>query len=161
MTAPVGHWGPYSPDPLRRYALRALFIHPQSLRDSPGGALGTVFPRPLASLRAARAFHSPPVPTGQPRWGTGDRIPQTPCVATLRSLYSLYNSLMIMSKTVILVRVAVFCFRITVLEKINGDEAVTFKSRDKSADMTIRPFQFLTQLIHGDSTMTLQGRGQP
>lgn len=27
---------------------------PQSLRDSPGGALGTVFPRPLASLRSDR-----------------------------------------------------------------------------------------------------------
>ncbi len=51
-TAPVGHWGPYSPNPLRRFALRALFIHPQSLRDSPGGALGTVFPKPLASLRS-------------------------------------------------------------------------------------------------------------
>ncbi len=51
-TAPVGHWGPYSPDPLRRSALRALFFTPQSLRDSPGGALGTVFPRPLASLRS-------------------------------------------------------------------------------------------------------------
>ena len=27
-TAPVGHWGPYSPDPLRRSALRALFLLP-------------------------------------------------------------------------------------------------------------------------------------
>ena len=27
-------------------------FHPQSLRDSPGGALGTVFPKPLASLRS-------------------------------------------------------------------------------------------------------------
>ncbi len=27
---------------------------PQSLRDSSGGALGTVFPRPLASLRSDR-----------------------------------------------------------------------------------------------------------
>ncbi len=32
-----------------------IFIHPQSLRDSPGGVLGTVFPRPLASLRTACA----------------------------------------------------------------------------------------------------------
>ena len=83
-TAPVGHWGPYSPNPLRRFALRALFIHPQSLRDSPGGSLGTVFPKPLASLRTACAFHSPPVASRQPRWGIGDRIPQTPCVASLR-----------------------------------------------------------------------------
>ena len=27
-TALVGHWGPYSPDPLRRSALRALFFTP-------------------------------------------------------------------------------------------------------------------------------------
>ncbi len=27
-------------------------FNPQSLRDSPGGALGTVFPKPLASLRS-------------------------------------------------------------------------------------------------------------
>ena len=53
-TAPVGHWGPYSPDPLRRSALRALFFHPPShYVTAPGG-------------------------------GTGDRIPQTPCVAPLR-----------------------------------------------------------------------------
>ena len=31
-------------------------IHPQSLQDSPGGALGTVFPRPLASLRSDEFF---------------------------------------------------------------------------------------------------------
>ena len=50
-TAPVGHWGPYSPDPLRRSALRALFLPPPShYVTAPGG-------------------------------GTGDRIPQTPCVA--------------------------------------------------------------------------------
>ncbi len=31
----------------------SLFLfNPQSLRDSPGGALGTVFPKPLASLRS-------------------------------------------------------------------------------------------------------------
>mgnify|MGYP004456525615 FL=1 len=30
----------------------SFIIHPQSLRDSPGGALGTEFPRPLASLRS-------------------------------------------------------------------------------------------------------------
>ena len=58
------------------------FFHPQSLRDSPGGALGTVFPKPLASLRTACAFHSPPVASRQPQWGIGDRIPQTPCVAS-------------------------------------------------------------------------------
>ena len=53
-TAPVGHWGPYSPDPLRRSALRALFLLPPShYVTAPGG-------------------------------GTGDRIPQTPCVASLR-----------------------------------------------------------------------------
>ena len=53
VTAPVGHWGPYSPAPLSRYARYAhVFFNPQSLRDSPGGALGTVFPRPLGSLRS-------------------------------------------------------------------------------------------------------------
>ena len=52
VTAPVGRWGPYSPNPLGRYARYAhVFFNPQSLRDSPGGALGTVFPRPLESLR--------------------------------------------------------------------------------------------------------------
>ncbi len=35
-------------------------FNPQSLRDSPGGALGTVFPKPLASLRASRNIHSTP-----------------------------------------------------------------------------------------------------
>ncbi len=60
-----------------------LYIfHPQSLRDSPGGALGSGLPKPLASLRTACAFLSPPVPSGQPRWGIGERSPQTPCVAT-------------------------------------------------------------------------------
>ena len=53
VTAPVGHWGPYSPAPLGRYARDAhVFFNPQSLRDSPGGALGTGFPRPLGSLRS-------------------------------------------------------------------------------------------------------------
>ena len=53
VTAPVGHWGPDSPDPLGRYARYAhVFFNPQSLRDSPGGALGTGFPRPLGSLRS-------------------------------------------------------------------------------------------------------------
>ena len=48
-TAPVGHWGPYSPDPLRRSALRALFLFtPQSLRDSPRwGHWGPYSPDPL------------------------------------------------------------------------------------------------------------------
>ena len=53
VTAPVWHWGPYSPDPLGRFARYAhVFFNPQSLRDSPGGALGTGFPRPLESLRS-------------------------------------------------------------------------------------------------------------
>lgn len=53
VTAPVGHWEPDSPDPLGRYARYAhVFFNPQSLRDSPGGALGTGFPRPLGSLRS-------------------------------------------------------------------------------------------------------------
>ena len=62
VTAPVGRWEPDSPDPLGRYARYAhVFFNPQSLRDSPGGALGTVFPRPLESLRAlcARFFSTP------------------------------------------------------------------------------------------------------
>src|SRR5574344_782537 len=48
-----GHWGPDSPDPLRRFALRAhyLFTPPSHCVTAPGG-------------------------------GTGDRIPQTPCVAS-------------------------------------------------------------------------------
>ena len=49
-----GHWGPDSPDPLRRFALRAHFFSPPS--------------------------HFVTAPWG----GTGDRIPQTPCVASLR-----------------------------------------------------------------------------
>ena len=53
VTAPVSRWEPDSPDPLGRYARYAhVFFNPQSLRDSPGGALGTVFPRPLGSLRS-------------------------------------------------------------------------------------------------------------
>ena len=32
--------------------LLCLLFNPQSLRDSPGGALGSVLPRPLASLRS-------------------------------------------------------------------------------------------------------------
>ena len=52
VTAPVSRWEPDSPAPLGRYARYAhVFFNPQSLRDSPGGALGTVFPRPLESLR--------------------------------------------------------------------------------------------------------------
>ena len=48
-----GHWGPDSPDPLRRYALRAHFFSPPShFVTAPWGALGTGFPRPLASLRS-------------------------------------------------------------------------------------------------------------
>ena len=53
VTAPVSRWEPDSPAPLGRYARYAhVFFNPQSLRDSPGGALGTVFPRPLGSLRS-------------------------------------------------------------------------------------------------------------
>ena len=52
VTAPVSRWEPDSPAPLGRYARYAhVFFNPQSLRDSPGGALGTGFPRPLGSLR--------------------------------------------------------------------------------------------------------------
>ena len=63
VTAPEGHWGPDSPDPLRRSAPGGLakkagtlfLIQPPShYRDSPRGALGTGFPRPLASLRSGR-----------------------------------------------------------------------------------------------------------
>jgi len=43
-------------------AMRTFFFNPQSLRDSPCGALGTGFPRPLGSLRALCArFFQPPV----------------------------------------------------------------------------------------------------
>ena len=53
VTAPVSRWEPDSPDPLGRFARYAhVFFNPQSLRDSPGGALGTGFPRPLGSLRS-------------------------------------------------------------------------------------------------------------
>ena len=53
VTAPVSRWEPDSPAPLGRYARYAhVFFNPQSLRDSPGGALGTGFPRPLGSLRS-------------------------------------------------------------------------------------------------------------
>ena len=53
VTAPVSRWEPDSPAPLGRYARYAhVFFNPQSLRDSPCGALGTGFPRPLGSLRS-------------------------------------------------------------------------------------------------------------
>ena len=39
------------------------------------------------------SYYSPPVPSGQPGWGTGDRIPHTPCVAKLRNLYFLFHIL--------------------------------------------------------------------
>ena len=44
-----GHWGPDSPDPLRRFALRAHYLFtPQSLRDSPRwGHWGPDSPDPL------------------------------------------------------------------------------------------------------------------
>ena len=62
VTAPEGHWGPDSPDPLRRSAPGGLakrpelcsLFNPSHYRDSPRGALGTGFPRPLASLRSGR-----------------------------------------------------------------------------------------------------------
>ena len=62
VTAPVSRWEPDSPAPLGRYARYAhVFFNPQSLRDSPGGALGAGFPSPLESLRAlcARFFSTP------------------------------------------------------------------------------------------------------
>jgi len=37
---------------MMRLPLEVCPFNPQSLRDSPGGALGTVFPKPLASLRS-------------------------------------------------------------------------------------------------------------
>ena len=64
-TAPVGHWGPYSPDPLRRSALRALFLFtPQSLRDSPRwGHWGPYSPDPLRRSALRALFFHPPVTT--------------------------------------------------------------------------------------------------
>ena len=57
-TAPVGHWGPYSPDPLRRSALRALFFTPQSLRDSPRwGHWGPYSPDPLRRSAPIDSFY--------------------------------------------------------------------------------------------------------
>ena len=55
-TAPVGHWGPDSPNPLRRYALRALYLSPPVASRQPLRGMGTGFPKPLASLRTACAI---------------------------------------------------------------------------------------------------------
>ena len=58
---------------------------PSHFVTAPWGALGTGFPRPLASLRTACAFlFTPQSLRDSPLGGTGDRIPQTPCVASLR-----------------------------------------------------------------------------
>ena len=47
-TAPVGHWGPYSPDPLRRSALRAQYLLPPSpFGTAPVGHWGAYSPNPL------------------------------------------------------------------------------------------------------------------
>ena len=65
---------------------------PQPSCDSPGVALGTGFPRPLESLRALCArFFSTPSHFVTARWGTGNRIPQTPWVATraMRTFFSI------------------------------------------------------------------------
>ena len=45
--------------------------------------MGKGFPKPLRSLCIACAIpFTPQSLTRQPRWGIGDRIPQTPCVAS-------------------------------------------------------------------------------
>ena len=92
VTAPVGHWGPYSPAPLSRYARYAhVFFNPQSLRDSPGGALGTVFPRPLESLRAlcARFFSTPQSLRDSPGGALGTVFPRP--LGSLRSEWCDYE----------------------------------------------------------------------
>ena len=88
--SPLGGTGKGFPDTPSVASLRvripscAYLQIPSHFVTAPWGALGTEFPRPLASLRTACAFHSPPVASRQPRWVIGDRIPQTPCVASLR-----------------------------------------------------------------------------
>ena len=44
----------------KKNLVHKILIHPQSLRDSPGGARGKVSPKPLRSLRASRTFHPTP-----------------------------------------------------------------------------------------------------
>ena len=63
----------------------SLFLfNPQSLRDSPGGALGTEFPKPLASLRTACAIPFTPSPLrDSPGGALGTEFPKP--LASLRS----------------------------------------------------------------------------
>ena len=91
VTAPVSRWEPDSPAPLGRYARYAhVFFNPQSLRDSPGGALGTVFPRPLGSLRALCArFFNPQSLRDSPCGALGTVFPRP--LGSLRSEWCDYE----------------------------------------------------------------------
>ena len=64
-TAPVGHWGPYSPNPLRRFALRALYLSPPvPYGTAPVGHWGPYSPNPLRRFALRALYLSPPVPYG-------------------------------------------------------------------------------------------------
>ena len=79
--------------PLKGVGLKSqlLIFLPQSLRDSPGGVLGTVFPRPLASLRTACALHSNPQSLrDSPGGALGTVFPRS--LASLRTACALHSN---------------------------------------------------------------------
>ena len=78
VTAPVGHWGPYSPDPLSRFARYAhVFFNPQSLRDSPVGHGEPDSPDPLGRYaRYAHVFFNPQSLRDSPGGALGTVFPR-------------------------------------------------------------------------------------
>ena len=62
----------------KKNLVHKILIHPQSLRDSPGGARGKVSPKPLRSLRASRTFHPTPSRFATAPVGHGERFPRNP-----------------------------------------------------------------------------------
>ena len=87
VTAPWGALGTGFPRPLASLRTACAFLFtPQSLRDSPRwGHRGPDSPDPLRRDALRAHYFSPPSHfVTAPGGGTGDRIPQTPCVASLR-----------------------------------------------------------------------------
>ena len=81
--SPGGARGKDSPNPLRSLrASRTIHPTPSPYGTAPVGH-GERIPRIPFGRYALRArFIQPPVPTGQPRWGTGKGFPESPSVAT-------------------------------------------------------------------------------
>ena len=78
MTAPggIGERAPQTPS-VASHCVRYSF-HPQSLRDSPGGARGKISPKPLRSLRTACTIPSTPSHFVTAPVGHGERFPRNP-----------------------------------------------------------------------------------